>query len=123
MMVGGLGDGCGAASSGSTTPFRNFNPSLRPLPNASSGGSTAGTILALLVQAQERRNAESLSESVGIWLRAMLRFLTEACWDDDAVIGQVQEYLAPRLRHPDAAWVLDGSDFPKQGRKCAGVAR
>ena len=43
----------------------------------------------------------------------MQRFLTEAPWDDDAV----------RLGHPEAVWVLDGSDFPKQGRKSAGVAR
>ena len=78
---------------------------------------------ALLVQAQERRNAENLSESVGISARAMQRFLTEARWDDDAVIGRLQEYLAPRLGHPEAVWVFDGSDFPKQGRKSAGVAR
>ena len=78
---------------------------------------------ALLVQAQERRNAENLSESVGISARAMQRFLTEARWDDDAVVGRLQEYLAPRLGHPEAVWVLDGSDFPKQGRKSAGVTR
>ena len=78
---------------------------------------------ALLVQAQERRNAENLSESVGISARAMQRFLTEARWDDDAVMGRLQEYLALRLGHPEAMWVLDGSDFPKQGRKSAGVAR
>ena len=53
----------------------------------------------------------------------MQRFLTEARWDDDAVIGRLQEYLAPRLAHPEAVWVLDGSDFPKQGRKSVGVAR
>ena len=51
----------------------------------------------LLVQAGERRNAENLSESVGISARAMQRFLTEARWSDDAVIGRLQEYLAPRL--------------------------
>ena len=78
---------------------------------------------ALLVQVQERRNAENLSESVGISARAMQRFLTEARWSDDAVIGRLQEYLAPRLGHPEAVWVFDGSDFPKQGRKSAGVAR
>ena len=78
---------------------------------------------ALLVQAQERRNAENLSESVGISARSMQRFLTEARWSDDAVIGRLQEYLAPRLGHPEAVWVFDGSDFPKQGRKSAGVAR
>ena len=31
--------------------------------------------------------------------------------------------LGPRLGHPEAVWVFDGSDFPKQGRKSAGVAR
>ena len=77
----------------------------------------------LLVQAGERRNAENLSESVGISARAMQRFLAEARWSDDAVIGRLQEYLAPRLGHPEAVWVLDGSDFPKQGRKSVGVAR
>ena len=72
---------------------------------------------ALLVQAQEQRNAGNLSESVGISARSMQRFLTEARWSDDAVIGRLQEYLAPRLGHPEAVWVFDGSDFPKQGRK------
>ena len=78
---------------------------------------------ALLVQAQERRNAENLSESVGISARAMQRFLTEARWSDDTVTGRLQEYLAPRLGRSEAVWVFDGSDFPKQGRKSAGVAR
>ena len=78
---------------------------------------------ALLVQAQERRNAENLSESVGVSARTMQRFLTEARWSDDAVIGRLQEYLAPRLGHPAAVRVFDGSDFPKQGRKSVGVAR
>ena len=78
---------------------------------------------ALLVQSGERRNAENLSETVPASARAMQRFLTEPPWDDDAVIGRLQEYLAPRLGHPEAVWVLDGSDFPKQGRKSVGVAR
>ena len=77
---------------------------------------------ALLVQAEERRNAENLSESVGVSARALQRFLTEARWSDDAVMGRLQEYLAPRLAHPEAVWVFDGSDFPKQGGKSAGVA-
>ena len=78
---------------------------------------------ALLVQSGERRNAENLSETVPASARAMQRFLTESRWDDDAVIGSLQEYLGPRLEHPEAIWVLDGSDFPKQSRKSVGVAR
>ena len=80
-------------------------------------------VRALLVQSQERRNAGNLSEVVPASARVMQRFLTESPWDDDAVIGRLQEHLSPRLGHPDAVWVFDGSDFPKQGRKSAGVAR
>ena len=52
---------------------------------------------ALLVQDQEPLSAENLSESVGISARANQRFLTEARWSDETVIGRLQEYLAPRL--------------------------
>ena len=78
---------------------------------------------ALLVQSGERRNAENLSETVPASARVIQRFLTESPWDDDVVIGRLQEYLGSRLGHPEAVWVLDGSDFPKQGRKSVGVAR
>ena len=78
---------------------------------------------ALLVQSRERRNAENLSETVPASARALQRFLTESPWDDDAVIGRLQEYLARRLGHPGGVWVVDGSDFPKQGVKSVGVAR
>ena len=44
---------------------------------------------ALLVQGQERRNAENLSETVPASARAMQRFLTEARWDDEAVVGRL----------------------------------
>ena len=80
-------------------------------------------LLALQVQSGERGNAENLSETVPASARAMQLFLTESPWDDDAVIGRLREYLSPRLGHPEAVWVLDGSDFPKQGRKSVGVAR
>ena len=78
---------------------------------------------ALLVQSQERRNAGNLSESVGVSARALQRFLTDSGRDDDEVIGRLQEYLGPRLGHRESVWVLDGSDFPKQGMRSAGVAR
>ena len=77
----------------------------------------------LLVQSQERRNAENLSEAMPASPRALQRFLTESPWDDDRVIGRLQEYLGPQLEDSEAVWVLDGSDFPKQGRKSVGVAR
>ena len=72
------------------------------------------------------RGAAQRRESIGDGPRVrpgMQRFLTDSPWDDDAVIGRLQEYLGTRLEHPEGVWVLDGSDFPKQGRKSAGVAR
>jgi SRSO17 transposase len=78
---------------------------------------------ALLVQSQERRNAENLAETVPASPRVLQRFLTEARWEDLAVTEQLHAYLSARLQHPDGVWVIDESGFPKQGQKSAGVAR
>ena len=78
---------------------------------------------ALLVQSEERRNAENLSETVPASSRALQRFLSESPWDDDAVIDRLQEYLSSRLKDSQGVWVLDGSDFPKQGMKSVGVVQ
>jgi SRSO17 transposase len=77
----------------------------------------------LLVQSEERRNAENVSEAVAVSARSLQRLLTDARWDDAAVIAHLQSYLAPRLNHPDAVWAVDESGVPKQGRKSAGVSR
>ena len=70
---------------------------------------------ALLVQSGERRNAEYLSETVPASTRAMQRFLTESPWDDDTVIGRLQEYLGPRLGHPEGCGWWTAATFPSRG--------
>ena len=97
--------------------------SLRCLAAGRRGTTAVITSWALLVQSGERRNAENLSETVPPSARVMQRFLAESPWNDDTVIARLQGYLGPRLGHPEAVWVLYGSDFPKQGRKSVGVAR
>jgi SRSO17 transposase len=78
----------------------------------------------LLVQQTDRRNAENLAEAVpGATPRALQRFLTEAPWDREAVVAELQGYLAERLTAPDAVFVLDETGFPKQGTHSVGVAR
>jgi len=77
----------------------------------------------LLVQAEERRNAENLAEALPLSARALQRFLTDARWDDAAVIAHLQADLGPRLNDPLAVWAVDSSGFPKQGKKSVGVAR
>ena len=111
-------------SSRCTGPFRIFTlTSLRCLA-AGKRGTTAAIISRLSWYSPgSGRNAENLSETVPASARVMQRFLAESPWDDDTVIGRLQEYLGPRIGHPEAVWVLDGSDFPKQGRKSVGVAR
>ena len=104
--------------------FQDFHAYFSPLFGRRESREHGQNYLqALLVQSQDRRNAENLSESVGVSARGMQRFLTEAPWDDDLVMGRLQEYLGPRLEHGEGVWVLDGSDFPKQGVKSVGVAR
>ena len=100
MIVGGLGDGCGELQAG-LRQLSGISRLLRGLLRTQAGREHSRNYLqGLLVQAQERRNAENLSESVGVSARAMQRFLTEARWDDDRVIARLQEYLAPRLGYP-----------------------
>jgi SRSO17 transposase len=77
----------------------------------------------LLVQSEERRNAENMAEALPVSARSLQRFLTDARWDDEAVIVHLQDYLAPRLAHPRAVFAVDSSGFPKQGKKSVGVAR
>ena len=104
--------------------FGDFHAYFAPLFGRRETREHSGHYLqALLVRSGEWRNAENLSETVPGSARGMQRFLTDSPWDDEAIIGRLQEYLGTRLEHPEGVWVLDGSDFPKQGRKSAGVAR
>lgn len=105
--------------------FRQFHASFAPAFGRKQWRERARDYLrGLLVQAAERGNAENLAEAVeGVSARVLQRFLTEANWEDLAVIEALQRYLAPRLSHPEAVWIVDGSDFPKQGTQSVGVAR
>ena len=69
---------------------------------------------ALLVQSEERRNAENLSETVPASSRALQRFLSESPWDDDAVIGRLQEYLGSRLKDSQGCGCWTAATFPSR---------
>src|SRR5436190_2166951 len=89
----------------------------------------------LLVQHAERRNAENLAEAVvgsgGRDARALQQFLTDSPWRHEAVVAELQRYLAERLlpQDPDegvaadGVWTLDSTGFAKRGTRSAGVAR
>jgi len=78
----------------------------------------------LLVQQTDRRNAENVSEAVeDVAPRALQRFLTDSPWSSERVTDRLQAYVGRRLSSPDGIFVIDGSEFPKQGKKSVGVAR
>ena len=104
--------------------FRAFHAEFAPTFGCKQWREHSGDYLqGLLVQAEERRNAENMAEALPVSPRALQRFLTDARWDDDAVIAHLQAYLGPRLSHPLAVFAVDSSGFPKQGKQSAGVAR
>ena len=77
----------------------------------------------LLVQSQERRNAEKLSETAAASSRVLQRFLTEARWDDDAVVDRLQSasggwhqgWGIPRGCGCWTARIVDQITFPSRG--------
>ena len=57
-------------------------------------------------------------------VRALQQFVSEGAWDDSAIIKQLWSELANELADPhDGVLILDGSDFPKQGKESVGVKR
>ena len=76
--------------------FRDFHAYFAPLFGRRETREHSGHYLqALLVQSGERRNAENLSETVPGSARGMQRFLTDSPWDDEVIIGRLQEYQNP----------------------------
>jgi SRSO17 transposase len=104
--------------------FRAFHADFAPVFGRKQGRQHSEHYLhGLLVQAEERRNAENLAEALPVSARALQRFLTDARGEDADVIAPLQAYLAPRLNPPKAVWAVDSSGFPKQGKQSAGGAR
>lgn len=105
--------------------FAAFHAQVAPLfGRAEARRRSEQYLRGLLVQQTDRRNAENLAESVeGASPRSLQRFLTEAPWDDTAVLDALHTFLAPRLNADDGVFVLDDTGFPKQGTKSVGVAR
>lgn len=56
-------------------------------------------------------------------VRAVQQFLSEGAWNDDLILERHQTHVAQDLGQPDAALIVDGSGFPKQGTHSVGVAR
>jgi SRSO17 transposase len=56
-------------------------------------------------------------------VRALQQFIGESPWDDEAILAKHQSLVAESLGEEDGVFIIDGSDFAKQGKHSAGVAR
>jgi len=56
-------------------------------------------------------------------VRALQQFIGESPWDDAAILAKHQILVEESLGEDDGVFIIDGSDFPKQGKHSAGVAR
>ena len=84
----------------------------------------------LLVADVPRKNVEAMAlrlcgagEGAGRSVRALQQFVGEGGWDDGAILAAHRRLAEETLGEDAGVLILDGSDFPKQGRHSAGVAR
>jgi SRSO17 transposase len=105
--------------------FASFHARFAPLfGRAEARRRSEQYMRGLLLQQTDRRNAENLADVLDdASPRSLQRFLTEAPWDDAAVLAELHRFLAERLQAEDGVCVLDDTGFPKQGTKSVGVAR
>ena len=83
-----------------------------------------------LIMPAERKSVEPMAAltapaRVAAQHQSLLHFVGEGRWSDDKVLAKVREFVLPQIeRHGAiAAWIIDDTGMPKQGRHSVGVAR
>lgn len=56
-------------------------------------------------------------------VRTLQQFISVGAWDDPPILAQLWREIAADLGDEDGVLVVDGSDFPKQGKESVGVKR
>ncbi len=84
----------------------------------------------LLVADVPRKNVEAISlrllgadSQADNRVRALQQFVGVGAWDDQAILTKHRALVDDTLGQDDGVLIIDGSDFPKQGKHSVGVAR
>lgn len=84
----------------------------------------AGRFVHGLLGGQERRNIENIAEAVaGGVVRTMQKFVSQGCWDDGEVLGELRRHVVETFGDEDAIINVDETGFAKKGIKSVGVKR
>jgi SRSO17 transposase len=72
----------------------------------------------------ERRNIENIAQAIeGSGVRSLQTFISQARWDDEALLEQLQLQISQCLGTPQGALIVDETGFAKKGTKSVGVQR
>jgi SRSO17 transposase len=71
----------------------------------------------------DRKTSEPIANQAGVHRKPVQSFVGWGPWDDEAVMAEVRRHIKEQWADPDAAFVVDGSGFPKKGEHSCGVAR
>ena len=57
--------------------------------------------------------------------QSLHHLVADAPWNDEEMLAEVRQYVLPTMQKqgPVAAWIVDDTGFPKQGKHSVGVAR
>ena len=108
-----------------------YHSEFAPLFKRSEQRASAEIYLRGLLTAEvPRKNVEAMvlrlfgaGEGADRRIRAVQQFVAEGAWDDRAILAKHQSLVDVSLGEVDGVLIIDGSDFPKQGKHSAGVAR
>ena len=108
-----------------------YHREFAPLFKRSEQRASAEVYLRGLLTAEvPRKNVEAMvlrlsgaGEDADRRVRAVQQFVGEGAWDDQAILAKHQSLVDESLGQDDGVFIIDGSDFAKQGKHSAGVAR
>jgi SRSO17 transposase len=112
--------------------LRRFRPELEvflkrylPLFGREENHAHAVRFVHGLFDGRERRNTENIAEAVaGGVPRTLQKFISQGCWDDGEILGEVRTHVTEVLGDEKKGTVnIDETGFPKKGKKSVGVKR